>query len=45
LQGRRIHSAHSDNSEILRILVQTKGIYIVKVSSSSETRTFKAAVK
>jgi len=32
LQGKRIYSGYSENSKIQRILVQTKGIYIVKTS-------------
>jgi len=31
LQGKRIHSTNSGNSQILKIPVQTKGIYIVKL--------------
>ena len=33
LQGKHLHSSHSENSKILVISVQTKGIYIVKVGS------------
>ena len=32
LQGKRIYSGYSENSKILRIGVQTKGIYIVKTT-------------
>jgi len=39
-QGKRIYSTHSENSEILRIGVQT-GIYIVKVG----TQTMRVAVR
>jgi len=34
LQGKQIHSSNSENSQILKILVQTKGMYIVKVNDS-----------
>jgi len=40
LQGKRIYSTHSENSEILRIGVQT-GMYIVKVG----TQTMRVAVR
>jgi endoglucanase len=33
LQGKRIYSANSENSQILQILVQTKGIYFVKIEN------------
>jgi len=45
LQGKRIYSAHSENSQILKILVQTKGMYIVKVSSGSKTEMLRIAVR
>jgi hypothetical protein len=35
LQGKQIYSAHSDNSQILRIVVQTKGMYIVKAGNQT----------
>jgi hypothetical protein len=35
LQGKQIYSTHSVNSQILKIQVQTKGIYIVKVSNQT----------
>ena len=41
LQGKRIYSAYSENSEnsqILRILVQTKGMYIVRTTLGSEKK-------
>jgi len=38
LQGKRIYSAYSENSEILRILVQTKGMYIVKIGTGNILR-------
>jgi len=41
LQGKLIRSFHSGNSQILKIPVQTKGIYIVKINN---TRTVKMAV-
>jgi uncharacterized repeat protein (TIGR02543 family) len=33
LHGKRIYFSNSENSQILRILVQTKGMYVVKVGS------------
>jgi hypothetical protein len=33
LQGKQIYSAHSENSQILKIPVQTKGMYIVKAGN------------
>jgi endoglucanase len=45
LQGKRIHLNYSDNSQILRIMVQTKGIYIVKVSFGSEKKTLRVEVR
>jgi len=45
LQGKQIYSHNSENSQILRISVQTKGMYIVKISSGSETKTLRMAVK
>jgi len=41
LQGKRISSVNSENSKILRILVQTKGIYIIKAGH----QTMRIAVK
>jgi len=41
LQGKQIYSANSDNSQILRIPVQTKGMYIVKAGS----QTLRVAVR
>jgi len=41
VQGKQIYSTHSENSEILRIAVQTKGMYIVKVG----TQTMRVAVR
>jgi len=35
LQGKQIYSTYSENSKILKILVQTKGIYIVKVKNKA----------
>jgi len=35
LQGKQIYSNHSENSQILKISVQTKGIYVVKVSNQT----------
>jgi hypothetical protein len=34
LQGNRIYSAYPENPKILRIGVQTKGMYIIKLKSS-----------
>jgi len=41
LQGKRLHSTNSENSQILKIPVQTKGMYIVKVG----TQTLRVAVR
>jgi The GLUG motif. len=41
LQGKRIYSAHPENPKILRIEVQTKGMYVVKAGME----TFRVAVK
>jgi len=41
LQGKQIYSANSDNSQILRIPVQTKGIYVVKAGN----QTLRVAVR
>jgi len=41
LQGKRIYSSIPENPRILKILVQTKGIYIVKTG----TQTTKVAVR
>jgi len=35
LQGKQIYSANSENSQILRIVVQTKGMYIVKAGNQT----------
>jgi hypothetical protein len=35
LQGKRIYSAYPVNPLILRILVQTKGMYVVKAGSQT----------
>jgi The GLUG motif. len=41
LQGKRIYSAHPENPKILRILVQTKGVYIMKAG----TQIFRITIK
>jgi len=41
LQGKQIYSANSENSQILKIQVQTKGMYIVKAGS----QTLRVAVR
>jgi hypothetical protein len=41
LQGKQIYSTNSENSQILRIPVQTKGMYIVKAGN----QTLRVAVK
>jgi hypothetical protein len=33
LQGKRIHFSNSENSQILKIQVQTKGLYVVKIGN------------
>jgi uncharacterized repeat protein (TIGR02543 family) len=45
LQGKRIYFGNSDNSEMLRIPVQTKGMYIVKASSGSEKQILRIMVR
>jgi hypothetical protein len=41
LKGKRIYSANSENSQILKIPVQTKGLYIVKAGN----QTFRIVVR
>jgi hypothetical protein len=41
LQGKLVYSAYPENPQILRIGVQTKGIYIVKAG----TQTMRVAVR
>jgi hypothetical protein len=38
LQGKRIYSAYPENPQILRILVQTKGIYIMQATLGSDRK-------
>jgi len=45
LQGKLIYFGNSENSQILRIPVQTKGMYIAKVSSASETKMLRVSVR
>nr|AGS52900.1 glycoside hydrolase family 9 [uncultured bacterium contig00016] len=46
LQGKRLYSAHSGNSsQILKILVQTKGMYIVSVKYGSERKALRMVVR
>jgi hypothetical protein len=45
LQGKRIYSGNSGNSQILKILVQTKGVYIVNATFGSERKTLRVMVK
>jgi hypothetical protein len=45
LQGKQVYSAHPGNPKILRIGVQTKGMYIVKISSGSEAKTLRIMVR
>jgi len=35
LQGKKIYSSYSENSQILRIMVLTKGMYVVKIGSQT----------
>jgi len=35
LQGKHIYSSHSENSQILKIQVQTKGIYFIKIGNKT----------
>jgi hypothetical protein len=45
MQGKQIYSGNSGNSQILRILVQTKGLYIVKITYGSQKLIHRVAVK
>ena len=45
LKGSRVYSANSGNSQILRILVQTKGLYIIKIQTGSEKQVLLAVVR
>jgi len=40
LQGKRILSGNSENSKILKILVQTKGVYIIRVKQGNSAPTY-----
>jgi len=44
LQGKRIYFGNSENNQIFRIPVQTKGMYIVKIKSGSETKLLRMPV-
>ena len=44
LQGKHIYSNNSENSQILRIPVQTKGMYLVKISLGSKNTVLKVAL-
>jgi len=44
LQGKRIYFGYSESSKILRIPVQTKGMYIVKIKSNGETKLLRVPV-
>jgi len=44
LQGKLIYSGYSENPKILKIPVQTKGMYIVKLKSGSETKLLRVPV-
>jgi len=45
LQGKQVYSANSGNSKILKILVQTKGLYIARVKFDSEKQILRIAVR
>jgi len=45
LQDKQIYSAYPENPKILRIGVQTKGIYVVKISHGSEKQILRVAVR
>jgi len=45
LQGKRLHLNYSENSKIMQIPVQTKGMYIVKVSVGSEKKIFRVVAR
>ena len=44
LQGKRMYSANSGNSQSLKIFAQTNGVYIVKISLGSEKKTLRVSV-
>jgi len=44
LQGKLIYSGYSEKSQILKIPVQTKGMYIVKIKSGSEIKLLRVPV-
>jgi len=45
LQGKLIYFGNSGNSQILKIPVQTKGMYIVQTTSGSEKKVQRLVVK
>jgi len=45
MQGKRIYLGNSENSQILRIPIQTKGIYVIKVTSGSKREMQRVVVK
>jgi uncharacterized repeat protein (TIGR02543 family) len=45
LQGQRIYSANPENPKILKIVVQTKGVYIVKTTFGSEKKMLRVVVR
>jgi hypothetical protein len=40
LQGKQIYSGYSENSQILKILVQTKGVYIIRARLGNSAPTY-----
>jgi hypothetical protein len=45
LQGKQIYLGNSGNSQILKILIQTKGIYVLKATYGSEKIALRVAVR
>jgi uncharacterized repeat protein (TIGR02543 family) len=45
LRGEQVYIGNSDNSKILRIMVQTKGIYIASISFGSERQVVRVPVR
>jgi hypothetical protein len=40
LHGKQIYSGYSENSQVLRILVQTKGIYIIRARQGNSASAY-----
>ncbi|MCL1957527.1 MAG: T9SS type A sorting domain-containing protein, partial [Fibromonadales bacterium] len=44
LKGKRIYFGYSENSQILKIPVQTKGVYIIRIKQGNSTSTYQNRV-